>query len=451
MPDALRRALVAGGVFLTLAWLRTIGITHEFLFNGEQIRDWALVLGSWRDLPLTGTPSTAGGDSFGPVYYWVLWVARVTIGPFTQNLPHAGGIGIALFQSAADAWLVIAIWKRWKSLPLAVGVVLLIATGPLDLSLSATIWNPAVAVALVKMTMAMVLTQPEAPSLWRIAITSALAWMAVQAHSTGIFVAASVMGALTLQPLIARNWRRAFEVARVNVEVIVLLQLPWLWHQLHAPGSELGPSRVVNSLAGGTTGEASVSLARSYASSMGLTALNLTQPLTMPGALVIVAVVLAIVAWRQRRDLMVLAITLMPLLLTIVGFATWTATFESYWFLTLVPALALATGLAVSSWPGRAGTIGAAVLCAVVLVAVPSRVRESHTMNRQPHYAALVAGVKAIYAQTPVIRQTFLDFEVPPECNEQFLYRLLGGDVTPTAPFVATIHATGEVTFAPAR
>lgn len=43
----------------------------------DQIRDWRIALGAFRDLPLVGTPSTAGGVSLGPVYYWLLWLSRV--------------------------------------------------------------------------------------------------------------------------------------------------------------------------------------------------------------------------------------------------------------------------------------------------------------------------------------------------------------------------------------
>ncbi len=76
---------------------------------GEQTRDWTIALGGLTELPLAGAPSTAGGRGFGPAYYWLLWIGRVTIGPFLDNLPHAGGITVALLQSIADTWLLVAL------------------------------------------------------------------------------------------------------------------------------------------------------------------------------------------------------------------------------------------------------------------------------------------------------------------------------------------------------
>ena len=51
--------------------------------------------------------STAGGRGLGPVYYWLLWIGRVAIGPFHgQPAACRGGIIVALLQSIADVWLL---------------------------------------------------------------------------------------------------------------------------------------------------------------------------------------------------------------------------------------------------------------------------------------------------------------------------------------------------------
>ena len=92
--------------------MRTYDVASTFLMLGEQTRDWTIALGSITELPLTGAPSTAGGRGFGPAYYWLLWLGRVTIGPFMDNLPHAGGITVALLQSIADVWLFVALSRR---------------------------------------------------------------------------------------------------------------------------------------------------------------------------------------------------------------------------------------------------------------------------------------------------------------------------------------------------
>ena len=159
---------------LGLTVVRTHGISQSFWLHGDQIRDWAIALGPWHDLPLSGTPSTVGGRATGPVFYWTLWLIRIVVGPATGNLPHAGGIGLSIIQSLADGVLLMAIWSRLGSLVLALAIVLAGATSPFDLALSATIWNPPLAVALVKLAMAAVLAAGPRPSRWRaLSVTAA--------------------------------------------------------------------------------------------------------------------------------------------------------------------------------------------------------------------------------------------------------------------------------------
>ena len=153
-----QRSLGAGRrvCFVYVLGIRTYDVADTFLMLGEQTRDWTIALGGITDLPLTGAPSTAGGRGFGPVYYWLLWIGRVTIGPFMDNLPHAGGITVALLQSIADIWLFVALSRRmhWA---LALAMCLLIASAPFDIAISSVIWNPPVAAALIKMATAMAL------------------------------------------------------------------------------------------------------------------------------------------------------------------------------------------------------------------------------------------------------------------------------------------------------
>ena len=67
------------------------------------------------ELPLTGPPSLAGGRTLGPVFYWLFWLGRVIVGPFTDNLPHAGGIVVATLQTIGDTCLL---WVLLIALPL---------------------------------------------------------------------------------------------------------------------------------------------------------------------------------------------------------------------------------------------------------------------------------------------------------------------------------------------
>src|SRR6266702_4234721 len=85
--------------FLFTLTIRVWGISSRFWLLGDQIRDWSIALGPLAELPLVGPATHVGGYTVGPAFYWILWAIRVVVGPWFQNLPHAGGIGQALLQS----------------------------------------------------------------------------------------------------------------------------------------------------------------------------------------------------------------------------------------------------------------------------------------------------------------------------------------------------------------
>ena len=141
MPERAARVSVAAAFFAYVLYIRVYDIADTFLMLGEQTRDWAVALGGITELPLTGAPSTAGGRGFGPAYYWILWLGRVIVGPFADNLPHAGGFWVALLQSIADTWLLVVLWRRVGPF-LALAMCLVVSSAPFDLAISSVIWNP---------------------------------------------------------------------------------------------------------------------------------------------------------------------------------------------------------------------------------------------------------------------------------------------------------------------
>ena len=221
MPDRVAKTAVAAVFFAYVLYIRIYDVADTFLMLGEQTRDWTIALAGITELPLTGAPSTAGGRGFGPVYYWILWIGRNLVGPFTDFLPHAGGITVALLQSSADTWLLVALWRRVGPF-LALAMCLTIASAPFDIAISSVIWNPPVAAALIKMATAMALDLGDSPPRWKILATAALAWLAVQAHLSAIFVAAPLLAGLAARPLLTKKWREAGIVVAIVAVVIVV-------------------------------------------------------------------------------------------------------------------------------------------------------------------------------------------------------------------------------------
>ena len=424
--------------------MRTYDVATTFLMLGEQTRDWTIALGGILDLPLTGAPSTAGGRGLGPVYYWLLWIGRVTIGPFLDNLPHAGGFTVALLQSIADVWLFIALSRRmhWA---FALAICLLIASAPFDIALSSLIWNPPVSAALIKMATAMALSLTPASPPWQVGITAMLAWMAVQAHLSGIFVAAPLLAALTFQPIVERsaNVRRTIaERAGVIVVTVLVLQIPFLISVLREPSAPAGP---IGLLAGMINPQV-VKPWLAYGSVTGITG-NLVIPMydafefTVP-----VLVAGLIVAIVYRKDLLLLAVSAGAIAAATALFTTSTRNYDGYWFITLTTALMLTFGMAIAAIPSKAAVkwIGFALL-AIVVWRQPARIEDSKRFFKYPQYETMVRASRDLVLRAPVVQDLKVGFEVHPTMDRHFVYTILGGRIDPAALYTATINADGSV------
>jgi hypothetical protein len=435
------RVAIAVAFFAYVLLIRTYDLANSFLMIGEQIRDWRVALGPWFELPLTGAPSTAGGRGLGPAYYWLLWLGRHLVGPFTDNLPHAGGIWVALLQSAADTWLLVVLMRRVHP-ALALAMSLLIASAPFDISISGVIWNPPVAAALVKMTTALALSLGAQPSHWRVAATAAMAWLALQTHLSAAFVAGPVLALLVAQPLLLRQWRRAAVVTGVVAATILVLQVPYLRARFADPAAAAGPTAALSSMAQAK----SLYVARSYSAVVNTAGELLVRrredAWMFQWPFVAVA---AIVLWRWRQDLPLLAVSVGPIVAATVLFSTWSRAYDSYWFLTATTAMALTFGLAVAALPQAAAPWSGVVLLAGVLAWQPARVAAAKDFFAYPAYRSMRIGSRELARVAPVLRDIRITFEAHPTMDKYFIYTILGGRMDPAAPQRGFIDADGGV------
>jgi len=435
------RVAIAVALFVYVLIIRTYDLANSFLMIGEQVRDWKIALGSWTELPLTGAPSTAGGRGFGPIYYWLLWVGRVIVGPFTSNLPHGGGIWVALLQSAADAWLFLMLARR-VHVVLALAMILFIASAPFDISISGVIWNPPVSAALVKMATALALSLGTTPPVWRVVATAAVAWLAVQAHLSAIFLAAPLMTALVVQPLVNRQWRRAFTLAAGIAAMLLVLQIPYFIARITEPAAAAGPSAALNNMAQAE----SLQVTKSYGMVVNTTGELLVRQRdewTFQWPFLVVALV---VLARWRNDLPLLAVTVGPLAGATVLFSTWTRPYDSYWFLTATTAMVLTLGMALAALPSLAAIQWISVaLLAGVLAWQPARIAASRDFFSYPQYRTMRIGSIELARRAPVLRDIRVNFAgVHPTMDKYIMYRTLGGRIEPGAP-IAFIDEGGLV------
>ena len=355
-------------MFVYLMTVRTWGISDTFWLLGDQIRDWRLALLPFDQLPLTGAPSSVGGVGLGPIYYWTLWMCRVAIGPWVNNLPHAGGIGLSVMQSVADCVLLVAIWKKSGSGYAAVAVTLLVATSPLDMALSATIWNPALSVALVKLTLALLLLAPRQPPLaWAVA-TTATGWLAVQAHSTAIFIAAPAIAAFVIPELAARNWKSASQRAGASIGVVLLLQVPFMLHLvLSGSGGSVGPTAVIEQVSVTAVAPDTIRVVDSFAAVASATNFILLRPWNPAGTAVVLLIALVLAAYRCRGDWLLASASVLPVVAATMGFAFWQLAYDQYWFLTLMPSIVLVFWSALTARSRAASLVGVVLVVAAVV------------------------------------------------------------------------------------
>jgi len=448
---------LASVFFVYIVVMRTYDVSSTFLMLGEQTRDWTIALGGLTHLPLVGAPSTAGGRGFGPSYYWLLWIGRMLLGPFMDNLPHAGGITVALLQSIADTWLLIALSRRvhWG---LALALCLLIASAPFDIAISSVIWNPPVAAALIKMSVASALSMsPPAPlrgsgetgsALGPTAVTAGLAWMAVQAHLSALFIAGPLLVALAIQPFYDRSTgvlRPFYDRAKPAVivaAVVIVLQIPFLISVLREPNAPAGPSSAI----AGLTNPKAFRPWTAFDSVTGITG-NLVWPAPDSFKFSYPALLLAlIVAFKYRKEPIVVAVTSGAIVAATALFTTSTRNYDGYWFIPFTAALTLTLGMAIAAIPSKAAVkwVGFALL-ALVVWRQPVRIEDSKRFFKYPQYDAMLKGSRQLMMQAPVVRDIKVTFDVHPTMDRQFIYKILGGRIDGAALYTAVINSDGSV------
>jgi hypothetical protein len=434
-------------VVTALFALRIRDIGHHFWLLGDQIRDWNIALGSFASLPLVGPPTHVWGYTIGPAFYWILWTLRVLTGPFFHNLPHGGGIGQAALESAADALLLVAIWRRTGSGWIASAIVILAGTAPFDLALAATIWNPVVGSILARTATALVLLAWPGDSLLKVGVVAVIAWGAVQAYTGAVFLTLSVFAALLIEAALARRWSTVARRLAVIAGVVVALQIPWLIHHARHPG-ETGMTVVSDGLVSVLTGRAAP---RPGVSAVGLVS-SLMELHALPGPVALWATVLILggigLAIGHRADVVLLSMTLLPLLLVVLGYSLWLLNLDSYFYLSIAPTAAMTVVLGMAGWvPARRWSLIGVALVVVGLASAPTRVARAATLFSLPQYRALAGGARLIAENGRPVRSVDADFDLPPTCNAEFLYLVVGGRLDPSAEWGAVILRDGQVEY----
>jgi hypothetical protein len=275
--------------------------------------------------------------------------------------------------------------------------------------------------------------------------------LAVQAHSSALFVAAPVMASFVVNELFARRWVRALQVARAIAAVIFVLQVPFLIDHVVHPAEPAGPTLIVENVMYTLSHPWSHHVsAAAHSIAMSFDYI-LMRPWTFPSLLVLIAASVVVTAVRVRQDVTLASMTVIPLLFAAIGFSAWQGTFYVYWFLSLTPPLVLTVALALTALPWRlARSVTSTALLVLALVCLPARFAHAQITARLPEYGPLLRASRELRRRTPELRAIEVTFVLPPSSDPEFLYKVLGGRIAATAHYVATIDGTGYVSYRPA-
>jgi len=447
-----RERLTASGVaVLTLTFALTLtarvwGIDRHYWMLEDQIRDWSVALRPFTSLPLVGSPTHVHGYTIGPAFYWILWIIRTTVGPWFGNLPHAGGIGQAMLQSAADTLLLAAVWRRTGSVWLALTTVVAVATAAADLSYSALVWNPMAGAALSKIATAFVLLGWPQRSAAGVAVTAAVAWCAVQSYTGAIFVAVGVFAALLAGSAERRNRRAVVKNAAIVAVVVAVLQVPYAIHQFSNRFNDSGMSAVTGSVQQVLKGEQPLDLGRSWDGYAHAFTEIETAPWRKRWFVWVLVGCAAVVASRFRRDRPLLAVILLPQIAAVLGYAWYVGDFlDYYYYFPLMPAAVLTLTLSITAVRPTAWARAVSVaLLIAALALVPARLRLSATLSRMPQYGPLLDGSRALVQLQRPVRAIRTEFALPPTSDPEFIYGILGGRIDRTSAFTGVIAADGR-------
>ncbi|MDR1988781.1 MAG: hypothetical protein LBQ09_00960 [Acidobacteriaceae bacterium] len=443
-----RETIMVAIVFVSLVTLRAWGVSTHFWLLGDQILLWGMALKPFSELPLIGSPTHLHGYEIGPAFWWILWATRVVIGPWVSNLPHAGGIGQAVLRSAADSVLCLAVWRRSESVAGALAAVILIATSAFDLMFASQIWNPPMAEALVTAALALVLLDWHRRGIVRLAVTCALAWAAIHAHMSAIFVTVAIFGAALVDPLRRGERWMALRNGLVIASVVGVLQLPYLFYQWQTSFAQPAMAVVSDSLLDVVTHKGATQFAVSAREYVDVVSRAQGRPWQTPWMVWVLLVSSAIVIVRYWRDTALLMVLVVPGVAVILGYALLQGDLDSYYYLPVLPVPVLTVVFAALAIPWRQPrAVVAVAMLVLALVMVPSRVRLSGTALRFPQYGALASGSRTVAQRHMAMRAIWASFELPPTCQPEFMYQILGGVLDQQSPWVAVIAEDGSVSY----
>jgi hypothetical protein len=435
-------------------------ITQDFHLMNDQIRDWDLVQTSFRDLPVIGTPRTGGGHHVGPAYYHWLWLSRVALSPWFENLPHVGGFTVSLADAAGFLTLAVGLWRSNLPLGSALGLGLLAATNPYEAGVARAGWNPSFSLAMANLSLGSFLLWRRYLTLLRAGIVMSLAWIAIEGHTAAFPVAVSLFAVL-LASQAKRGRSDVLALIVTTVLIVSFLEIPALLSTdsgTAVPTPADGPSALTRSLA---------TLAQDPGSAFSLRGLDFVvwdasalafRSTGLPPSVSAVVVCAALVVAgaglvTATVDKQVAAIGLLPVALAAIAFTVFDEPLQPYWLMPILGAYWIVVASSLLVLQRRAPRVGDLLAALILLAAIatqPRRWSDLQLDHRYPLYATVVRAARQIASERVPIRSLQGPADGRRPTTSTPVVRWLGGIVSHDSPIAARIRADGAVEYSPA-
>jgi hypothetical protein len=456
LPTRIAPAIGLAALAVGTLWLRTSNVSQEMWLLADQIRDWRIALLPWRELPGHGPPTIAGGYTFGPIFYWMLWTYARIGGTFADALPHTAVAVQAVVSGLIDLVLCAALYRRLRTWSVAIAVLLWQVSAPIDLVVARTLWNPNQALDFGKLAIAIVLWGPADLTTARRMVIAGTAVLSTHAHWSGLPLTVSILGWLIARA-VCEERRVGVRGLMEIVAVLFVLQLPaFLNGSITSMWPRLGADAVASVTIGGVMQRLHDA---SYVMANSIERFLVGGIGPQPFAILLVASLLATRRLRHEWDLA--AITIAPLIAVLLLVLTWPGRIEDYWFRVVAPsaALLLVFGvIEVSRWIGAAPAQAGVVLLAVAVILLPYRIRAASQLGRLPAYGPLVRASRALAASAVRVRDVAAPWYpgviegipiggfIPNTSNQAAaaaVYESVAGPLDPSARESAVLHEDG--------
>ncbi|MGY3804509.1 hypothetical protein ACWNT8_10630 [Pigmentibacter ruber] len=436
-------------LFNYLYFIYDVHDSYEML--GDQSRDWRIA--SSKDIQLIGTSISSGGNSLGPIFYWLLQLTYHILGPFFNYLPHIAVYSQSFFFALANSFLFYSLAKKYnQSLVFIFSLFILYITSPILASMAGLSWNPNYATMFINLSLAFAIYKNilsngyEKINKINILVFITLSWFSVQCHSPALFYFLASMLFILIK---TKSKRLKFEFLFISVILLLILQIPFIIHTFSI-SSEL------NNYVG-NTGTATFihkfllfqgGFGRGFIFLMNDSSLILFQVYKIfPLLIIYLLTFIKVFFFKLYKDYLV-QFFLLYIFITYYGFSCIPSYDRSTYLLNehlfiiaILPIIILFNGAIKNT---KINLFFQTIILLIIISLIPYRYSKKE--SKMEFYSKLVSASEKIFMKYPEIRSIVIP-KFPLAVDSTIIYEGFGGKISEKSNLEAKIDINGNISY----